>query len=146
MPSKENMVLVDEETNTWRDTETERFYVGREGQTIDSILEEDAASAEYWASHLNIPTLADYTAAIAGMLDAKAKERRYDNAVSIATYAGSSNAQWAAEAQAFVAWRDQVWGYCYAELDKVQNGERQQPSVSDFLTELETQFPMTWPA
>ncbi|NTJ46507.1 hypothetical protein G6K93_05700 [Agrobacterium rhizogenes] len=93
-----------------------------------------------------IPVLSDYTGSIAAMMDAKAKERRYENALSIATYVGSANAQWAAEAQVFVVWRDQVWGYCYAELDKVQNGEREQPSVSDFLTELETQFPMTWPA
>lgn len=92
-----------------------------------------------------VPTLADYTARIAGMLDAKARERRYDNAVSIATYAGSSNAGWAAEALAFVAWRDQIWVYCYAELDKVQTGEREQPSIADFMNELETQFPLTWP-
>ena len=92
-----------------------------------------------------VPTLADYTAAIAGMLDAKAKERRYDNAVSIATYVGSGNAAWAAEAQAFVTWRDQIWTYCYAELDKVQAGEREQPTIADFMTELETQFPLNWP-
>ncbi|WP_203469724.1 hypothetical protein [Rhizobium rhizogenes] len=53
MPSKENVVLVDASTNTWRDTQTDQFYVGREGQTIDSILEEDAASVEYWASQVN---------------------------------------------------------------------------------------------
>ena len=93
-----------------------------------------------------VPTLGDYTTAIAGMLDSKARERRYDSAVSIATYVGSSNTQWAAEAAAFVAWRDQIWTYCYAELDKVQAGQREQPTVSDFLIELDTQFPMTWPA
>ncbi len=89
-------------------------------------------------------TLGDYTAAIAGMLDAKARTRRYDNALSIATYVGSGNAAWAAEAQAFVAWRDQIWAYCYAELAKVQAGEREQPTISDFLVELDTQFPLTW--
>jgi hypothetical protein len=93
-----------------------------------------------------VPGLTDYTGSVAAMMDAKAIDRRYESALSLATYLGSTNAQWAAEAQAFVAWRDEVWGYCYAELDKVQNGEREQPSVSDFLTELETQFPMTWPA
>ncbi|MGY5811995.1 hypothetical protein ACXHXG_30385 [Rhizobium sp. LEGMi198b] len=92
-----------------------------------------------------VPTLADYTAAIAGMLDVKAKERLYDNALSISTYVGSSNAAWAAEAQAFVTWRDQIWAHSYTELDKVQAGERAQPTVSEFLAELETQFPLTWP-
>lgn len=105
-----------------------------------------AEETEFLASLQIPPALGDYTAAIAAMLDAKARERRYDSAVSIATYVGSSNTQWAAEAAAFVAWRDQIWIYCYAELDKVQAGEREQPTVSDFLTELETQFPMTWPA
>ena len=92
-----------------------------------------------------VPTLVDYTATITRMLDAKAQERRYDNAVSIATYAGSSNAAWAAEAQAFITWRDQIWAYCYAELDKVQAGEREQPAIAEFMTELKTQFPLNWP-
>lgn len=93
-----------------------------------------------------VPTLADYTTAITGMLDAKAKERRYDNSVSIATYVTSSNPQWMAEAEAFVAWRDQIWAYCYSELAKVQAGQRTQPTVADFLTELSTQVPLAWPS
>ncbi|MDJ1632666.1 hypothetical protein [Rhizobium rhizogenes] len=93
-----------------------------------------------------VPALSDYVSSIAAMMDAKAKERRYDNALSIATYVGSGNVAWAAEAQAFMTWRDQIWEYCYAELDKVQNGEREQPTIGDFLTELEAQFPLSWPA
>ncbi|NTH50473.1 hypothetical protein G6L09_05725 [Agrobacterium rhizogenes] len=89
-----------------------------------------------------VPGLSDYTGSIAAMMDAKAKERRYENALSIATYIGSANIQWAAEAQAFVFWRDEIWGYCYAELDKVQAGTRSQPTVADFLAELPT---LEWP-
>jgi hypothetical protein len=103
-------------------------------------------TAEQKVELIMAATLATYTSAIAAMMDVKAKSRRYDNALSIATYVGSGNAAWAAEAQAFVTWRDQIWTYCYAELEKVQNGEREQPTISAFLTELETQFPMTWPA
>ena len=105
----------------------------------------DGKLVEY-APMPNVPMLADYTGAIAGILDGRARERRYDNALSIATYVGSTNIKWASEAAAFVAWRDEIWTYCYAELDRMQAGEREQPPVSDFLTELETQFPMTWPA
>jgi hypothetical protein len=84
------------------------------------------------------PTVDDYKAAIVAMLDAAAETRRYDNGLSLSTYVGSTNPAWAAEAQAYVAWRDGVWGYCYAELDKVLAGERAQPTVDEFLAELPT--------
>lgn len=88
-------------------------------------------------------TEADYQAAIVAMLDTKARERRYDSAGSIATYVASTNPAWAAEAQAFVAWRDAVWAYAYAQLDLVKDGERPQPSVEGFLKDLPV---LTWPA
>lgn len=89
------------------------------------------------------PSIEDYKVAIVAHLDATAQERRYDSAVSIATYVGSTNPQWAAEASAFVAWRDEVWAYTYTELDKVLAGEREQPTIEAFLTELPE---MVWPA
>jgi hypothetical protein len=89
-----------------------------------------------------VPALSDYVSSIAAMMDAKAIDRRYDSALSLATYIGSTNAQWAAEALAFVAWRDQVWTYCYAELEKVQSGTRTQPTVAEFLAELPV---VVWP-
>lgn len=88
------------------------------------------------------PSIDDYKLAIVAMLDSKAQERRYDGAVSISTYVGSTNPQWAAEAQAYVAWRDRVWTYAYAELDKVLAGQRPQPTVADLLGELPD---MVWP-
>lgn len=89
-----------------------------------------------------LPGLDDYKAAIERLLDARAQERRYDSAVSIATYVGSTNVAWSAEAAAFVAWRDSVWTHAYAELDKVMAGQRPQPSISDFLAELPA---LAWP-
>lgn len=90
-----------------------------------------------------LPTVDDYKLAIVWMLDAKAQERRYDSAVSISTYVGSTNPTWADEAQSFVAWRDAVWAYSYAELDKVLSGQRPQPTVEELLSELPV---MVWPA
>jgi hypothetical protein len=89
------------------------------------------------------PNVADYQTAIVAMLDAAAQSRRYDNGLSLSTYTGSTNPTWAAEAQAYVAWRDAVWAYAYAELDKVMTGERAQPSVEGFLAELPVP---AWPA
>ncbi|CAN7371793.1 hypothetical protein [Aminobacter ciceronei] len=90
-----------------------------------------------------LPTLDDYKAAIERLIDARAQDRRYDSAVSLATYVGSTNAAWAAEAAAFVAWRDCVWAYVYAELERVTTGLRPQPSITDFLAELPQ---IKWPA
>ncbi|MFC7067559.1 hypothetical protein [Brucella rhizosphaerae] len=70
------------------------------------------------------------------LIDAKASERQYDSGATLASYVNSTIEQWATEAQVFVAWRDAVWLYALAELDKVQKGQRDQPSVADFLAEL----------
>lgn len=51
--------------------------------------------------------------------------------------------QWAAEAAVFVAWRDAVWLYAYAEMDKVLTGQRPQPSIDDLIAELPA---IEWPS
>jgi len=92
------------------------------------------------------PTLEDYRAAIRAHVDATAQARNYDNAVSCASYVNSTNPQWAAEAQAFVAWRDAVWAYVFAELAEVENGQRPQPAIEEFVGELTAAVPMEWPS
>jgi hypothetical protein len=87
-------------------------------------------------------SLADYENAIQHLVDTTATEKMFRDGVTLASYVASTNPQWAAEAQAFVAWRDAVWAYSYAELAKVQAGEREQPSPPDFLTELPA---IAWP-
>ncbi|MGH6774797.1 hypothetical protein [Brucella tritici] len=77
-----------------------------------------------------------YRLEIQAMIDRKAQEKQYDSGATIASYVSSTVPEWAADALAFVAWRDGVWLYAFAELDKVQSGEREQPSVEDFLAEL----------
>jgi hypothetical protein len=89
------------------------------------------------------PALGDYRRAIQAMVDANAQERNYDSGITCASYVVSTNPVWAAEAQAFVAWRDAVWNHAFTELPKVEAGERLQPSVSAFLLELP---PLIWPA
>lgn len=88
------------------------------------------------------PTETDYEAAIQMLVDATATERKFRDGVTMASYVNSTNSQWAAEALAFVAWRDGVWAYAYSELDKVMNGQRPQPTVEAFLAEIE---PIDWP-
>lgn len=83
-----------------------------------------------------------FRAAIQAHVDATAIAKRYDSSTSLASYVASTVTQWAAEAAAFVAWRDAVWAYAYAELDKVLAAERTVPTVEDFLGELPA---VEWP-
>ncbi|MFK3847948.1 hypothetical protein ACI2J5_00410 [Agrobacterium pusense] len=88
------------------------------------------------------PTMIDYENAIQNLVDNTARERQFRDGVTLASYIGSTKPKWAAEAQSFVAWRDNVWFYAYGELAKVQSGTRQQPTVEQFLAEI---APIAWP-
>jgi hypothetical protein len=88
------------------------------------------------ASVAQAATVERFRQAIQQHVDRTARERLYDNGHTLASYISSTNSQWAAEAQAFVAWRDAVWLYAYVELDKVMVGKREQPSFEDFVGEL----------
>lgn len=56
------------------------------------------------------------------LLDTTAQSKQYGNAVSCASYVSSTNPQWAAEAAAFIAWRDAVFVYAINIQTEVQQG------------------------
>ncbi|MRG64574.1 hypothetical protein GH789_04650 [Rhizobium pusense] len=87
-------------------------------------------------------TIADYENAIQNLVDDTAREKQFRDGVTLASYTASTRPKWAAEAQAFVSWRDNVWFYAYGELAKVQAGQRPQPTVDQFLAEI---APIAWP-
>lgn len=89
------------------------------------------------------PTMTDYENAVQDMIDATARNRDYRSGDSLASFALSTNAKWSAEAQAFIAWRDNVWRYVFAERDKFMAGTRPQPTVAQLLGEI---APIAWPA
>ena len=76
------------------------------------------------------------TSAIQSTLDKKAQERGYDNILSLCTYATSTAAKFAAEGQAGVAWRDEVWAKGYSILADVESGARAIPTADELLAEL----------
>jgi len=80
--------------------------------------------------------MARFETAIQGHIDTIAQSHRYRDGFALAGYVASTVPQYAAEATAFVAWRDAVWLYAYGELDKALNGQREIPSVEDFMEEL----------
>lgn len=85
---------------------------------------------------LPAPTQQDYAAAVQKHIDAMAVSRGYADGVAFAGYVASNVATWAYEAHAFIAWRDAVWDYVYAQLAAVQAGQRQQPTVQGLIGEL----------
>ena len=103
----------------------------------DRILAENIPIAAYQ------PNQNDFAAAIQSHVDAMAKGRGYADGAGLAGYSTSTIPTWAAEAQAFIAWRDQVWIYAYTELAKVQGGQRGVPTIEEMITELP---PITWPS
>jgi hypothetical protein len=89
------------------------------------------------------PSVAEYQAAIQATIDEAAISKQFNDGVTLASYVTSTIAAWADQAKAFVAWRDEIWTYVYAQLALVQAGTRAQPTVAGFLSELPA---ITWPA
>ena len=75
------------------------------------------------------------TRAIDAHIDAQARALQYNSAAHLAGYTGSTVAEWAAEAQAFVAWRDTCWLAALALLAQAEGGG-DVPSVEDVLAAL----------
>ncbi|MBL4929322.1 hypothetical protein [Fuscibacter oryzae] len=83
------------------------------------------------------PTMNDYRMAIDANVEAVAREWGYNGAAHIAGYVSSTVPQWAAEAVAFIAWRDQVWLAAIAALAEIEAGTQPAPeSIPAFLATL----------
>ena len=83
-----------------------------------------------------------YQDAIQVALDNKAREKMYENALSIATYISSTNPHWQSEAETFLAWRDAVYVYALNILDEVQSGG-EQPTIEEVVSGMPT---IVWPS
>jgi diadenosine tetraphosphatase ApaH/serine/threonine PP2A family protein phosphatase len=77
-----------------------------------------------------------FAAAIQAHIDATARARGYADGVAVVSYKFSTVPAWAAEAAAFVEWRDAVWVYAYQQLAAVQTGARDMPDVATIIGEL----------
>ncbi|QNP78411.1 hypothetical protein [Agrobacterium tumefaciens] len=115
------------------------LYAHRHEGIADEFLPDNNAEV---AAFRNPVTVLNYENAIQNLVDSTARERQFRDGVTLASYTASTKPKWAAEAQTFVAWRDNVWFYAYGELAKVQAGQREQPTVDEFLTEI---TPISWP-
>lgn len=104
----------------------------------DDVSEGDWQTATGWSAVPPQPPLTAeaFAAAIQTYIDSIAQAKGYADGVSFAGYVSSTVPAWAAEAHEFIAWRDKVWLYAYAELAKVQSGERPAPEVQGLIAEL----------
>ena len=72
------------------------------------------------------------------LLDAKAKEKGYDDILSACSYAGYDN-DFRAEGEAFGIWRAKVWKYGYGLLNAIAEGKHKMPkSFDEILAEMPT--------
>ena len=76
--------------------------------------------------------------AVQNLLDSKAREKLYDDAFAICSYANSTDETFHLEANQFIAWRDQCWRKCYEILGLFQNGDIPMPTVGEVLRQLPT--------
>ncbi len=118
------------------------FLDAATGESLSREMTADEI-AEFEEQLPQSPTITEYENAIQNLVDSTARERQFRDGVTLASYTASTKPKWAAEAQAFVAWRDNVWSYAYRELAKVQAGQRSQPTVVEFLGEFAG---IAWPA
>ena len=72
------------------------------------------------------------------LLDAKAREKGYDDILSACSYAGYDN-DFRAEGEAFGIWRAKVWKYGYGLLNAIAEGKHKMPkSFDEILVEMPT--------
>lgn len=73
--------------------------------------------------------------AIQNMLDDKAKEYRYDNIMSVRSYAGYANS-FQAEAQVLAIWAADCWVKAGEIEQEVIAGVRELPTIEEILAEM----------
>lgn len=144
------------------------LQLSEDGKTVVNVivLEHDADPADFdaiaaphagigigwtlsggeWVAQVVASTPAEIKAALAAAVQAhvqaSARARGYDSAESCASYALSGNPVWAAEAGAFMVWRDAVWASALATLASVEAGTLAVPSVDALIAGLPE---IAWP-
>lgn len=91
--------------------------------------------------------LANLIAAVQAHMDAKARERGYDNIFSACTYADEPTVpKFQAEGQEYRRWRSLVWAYCYAQLDAITAGTRPDiPTPESIVAEIQANVSLVLP-
>jgi hypothetical protein len=109
---------------------------------LDSRPQPSDADIAAEIARLHVADAVDgYRAAVDRHIETTARARDYASSVHCVSYMHSTIEAWAADAAAFVAWRDAVWGVVYAALDAWQAGG-EAPTSEALIASLP---PMEWP-
>ncbi len=118
-----------------------------EGKVSTGMTVEDVGGVPAYVHQVRDRTLAETTEAarrlVAAHIDAVAGEKGYDSGATCAGYATSSVTKWAAEAAAFIAWRDGVWVAVFNLLAEVETGTASVPTAAELIASLPE---INWPA
>lgn len=124
----------------WQDLVCHKYSVGIEKEVWDARDDLEFLPAEDEQTLDALKVLVDIQ--VQAMLDRKAQEKRYHDGAWLAGYATSTDSEFHANAQKFVAWRDKVWRKCYDLLNDYEAGKMERlPTVSEVLAQLPT---MEW--
>jgi hypothetical protein len=84
-----------------------------------------------------------YQRAVEAHIESVAKSRGYTSSLSCASYAtGTNNPVWAAEATAFIDWRNEVWKEVFVVFEAWKNGSPP-PTIEALIASLPQ---ITWPS
>lgn len=75
---------------------------------------------------------------VSQIMDDKAREKNYDDAVACCSYAGDPDETFNREGTAFKSWRSKVWRTCYSLLGEYTSGKIKRPTLNDVLLALPT--------
>ena len=104
-----------------------------------SMIDDDVYKVSYKIVSKNLEELtALFKEKTQELLDAKAREKGYDDILSACSYAGYDN-DFRAEGEAFGIWRAKVWKYGYGLLNAIAEGKHKMPkSFDEILAEMPT--------
>lgn len=104
-----------------------------------SMIDDDVYKVSYKIVSKNLEELtALFKEKTQQLLDAKAREKGYDDILSACSYAGYDN-DFRAEGEAFGIWRAKVWKYGYGLLNAIAEGKHKMPkSFDEILAEMPT--------
>ena len=108
----------------------------------EPTVEELEAEIPQYQRQFDVETFKkDIDTKVSALLNSTAQSHGYSDSQSIVGYVSSSNTQWQAEAQAFIAWRDQLWGHVYIEYMAIDAGGSI-PNEDEFIASLPS---IVWP-
>lgn len=113
----------------------DNIKIGKDNKNFSILVElleknGEIIEKDYFAQKVN-----NFEERIDEYMNMRAKKKGYEDIKTACTYA-IARGRFQAEGIKFAEWRTDVWDYFYTELDKIQQGLRQEPTINEFILEL----------